>query len=61
MGSRDVAVAQCDNKCHTLLSGDDLPGRYDKSHFMKKKPLSKALEEIASGDVAYERVKDSYK
>lgn len=28
---------------------------------MKKKPLSKALEEIANGDVAYERVKDSYK
>ena len=25
------------------------------------KPLSLALEEIASGDVAYERVKDSYK
>ena len=25
------------------------------------KPLSLALEEIASGDVAYERVQDSYK
>jgi DNA-directed RNA polymerase subunit omega len=25
------------------------------------KPLSLALEEIASGDVAYERVKDGYK
>jgi DNA-directed RNA polymerase subunit omega len=25
------------------------------------KPLSLAMEEIASGDVAYERVKDSYK
>lgn len=28
---------------------------------MKKKPLSKALEEIASGDVGFERTKDSYK
>jgi len=28
---------------------------------MKKKPLSKALEEIANGDVAYERTKDTYK
>ena len=25
------------------------------------KPLSLAMEEIANGDVAYERVKDSYK
>ena len=25
------------------------------------KPLSLAMEEIASGDVAYERIKDSYK
>ena len=28
---------------------------------MKKKPLSSALQEIADGDVSYERVKDSYK
>jgi DNA-directed RNA polymerase subunit omega len=28
---------------------------------MKKKPLSKALEEIANGDVGYERTSDSYK
>jgi len=31
------------------------------AEMMKQKPLSKALEEIATGDVAYERVKDSYK
>ncbi len=31
------------------------------AEMMKQKPLSKALEEIAAGDVAYERVKDSYK
>ncbi|MFU8890462.1 MAG: DNA-directed RNA polymerase subunit omega [Anaerosomatales bacterium] len=27
----------------------------------KTKPLSKALEEIAEGDVSYERVQESYK
>ena len=27
----------------------------------RKKPLSKALEEIAKGDVSYERVKESFK
>ncbi|NTU70890.1 MAG: DNA-directed RNA polymerase subunit omega [Coriobacteriia bacterium] len=33
----------------------------DLTDLMKKKPLSKALEEIATGDVSYERTKDSYK
>lgn len=31
------------------------------SELTKTKPLTKALEEIASGDVSYERVQDSYK
>ncbi len=31
------------------------------SELTKTKPLTKALEEIASGDVSYERVHDSYK
>jgi DNA-directed RNA polymerase subunit omega len=33
----------------------------DITDLMKKKPLSLSLEEIAKGDVAYERTKDSYK
>jgi len=33
----------------------------DVTDLMKKKPLSTALEEIAHGDVGYERAKDSYK
>ncbi|MBE0417380.1 MAG: DNA-directed RNA polymerase subunit omega [Coriobacteriia bacterium] len=31
------------------------------SELTKTKPLTKALEEIANGDVGYERVQDSYK
>ncbi len=31
------------------------------SELTKTKPLTKALEEIAVGDVSYERVQDSYK
>jgi DNA-directed RNA polymerase subunit omega len=31
------------------------------SELTKTKPLTKALEEIADGDVSYERVQDSYK
>jgi DNA-directed RNA polymerase subunit omega len=31
------------------------------SELTKTKPLTKALEEIAEGDVSYERVQDSYK
>lgn len=31
------------------------------AHLTSTKPLSLSLEEIAKGDVGYERVKDSYK
>jgi DNA-directed RNA polymerase subunit omega len=31
------------------------------SELTRTKPLTKALEEIAAGDVSYERVQDSYK
>jgi DNA-directed RNA polymerase subunit omega len=31
------------------------------SELTKTKPLTKALEEIADGDVSFERVQDSYK
>jgi DNA-directed RNA polymerase subunit omega len=31
------------------------------SELTRTKPLTKALEEIAEGDVSYERVQDSYK
>lgn len=31
------------------------------SELTKTKPLTKALEEIADGDVSYERVQESYK